>query len=212
MYACHKLQLLAPKNWQCEARFHPNFEGEHPGGSQGSPNILPVPRTSREDLRLDSYLEYSPTTKFVEYNCVAGSFLHQDQNCRHCSSVVKVTDSKQACHEFEPSTAEDPPCREKMLFKYVESSNILPLVWCGSKKKGCQVRCRPRHLTMVQVYEILSRVSEGILTSHCSTIGGVLATDLVISDHGQVTRTAPEVVPHSLTNTPMGGRFSSQQI
>ncbi|GFS84382.1 hypothetical protein TNCV_4605892 [Trichonephila clavipes] len=28
-----------------------------------------------------------------------------------CTLVVKVTDSWMACHEFEPCTAEDPPCR-----------------------------------------------------------------------------------------------------
>ncbi|GFV05513.1 hypothetical protein TNCV_227241 [Trichonephila clavipes] len=30
----------------------------------------------------------------------------------------------------------------------VESSNVLPLVWCGGE--GCQLRCHSRHLTMVQ--------------------------------------------------------------
>ncbi|GFX17151.1 hypothetical protein TNCV_4266771 [Trichonephila clavipes] len=30
----------------------------------------------------------------------------------HGSLVVKVADSCPACHEFEPSTAEDPSCRE----------------------------------------------------------------------------------------------------
>ncbi|GFU63524.1 hypothetical protein TNCV_1000751 [Trichonephila clavipes] len=47
----------------------------------------------------------------------------------HGSLVVKVSDSWQACHEFEPSTAEDPPCRGVMHVKCVESSNVLPLVW-----------------------------------------------------------------------------------
>ncbi|GFU76751.1 hypothetical protein TNCV_2391461 [Trichonephila clavipes] len=32
------------------ARFHPNFEGEYPGGGQGPPTSLPLP-TSREDFR-----------------------------------------------------------------------------------------------------------------------------------------------------------------
>ncbi|GFT34049.1 hypothetical protein TNCV_4384961 [Trichonephila clavipes] len=31
---------------------------------------------------------------------------------RHGSPVVKVTDSQLACHEFDPSTTEDPPCKE----------------------------------------------------------------------------------------------------
>ncbi|GFV57273.1 hypothetical protein TNCV_2822901 [Trichonephila clavipes] len=34
--------------------------------------------------------------------------------------------------EFEPSTTEDPPCREAMHVKSVERSNFLQLVWCGN--------------------------------------------------------------------------------
>ncbi|GFX98183.1 hypothetical protein TNCV_4908261 [Trichonephila clavipes] len=40
------------------ARFHPNFEGEHPGGGQRPPIPLPLPPTSQEDLRFNRYLEY----------------------------------------------------------------------------------------------------------------------------------------------------------
>ncbi|GFU73807.1 hypothetical protein TNCV_554351 [Trichonephila clavipes] len=40
--------------------------------------------------------------------------------------------SWQAYHEFEPSTTTDPLCRGAMHVKSVESSNVLPLVWCGS--------------------------------------------------------------------------------
>ncbi|GFW83055.1 uncharacterized protein TNCV_4604821 [Trichonephila clavipes] len=50
--------------------------------------------------------------------------------------VAKVTDSWTACHEFDPSAAEDPPCREAMHVKSVESSNVLPLVWCGAVEFG----------------------------------------------------------------------------
>ncbi|GFU24181.1 hypothetical protein TNCV_2007641 [Trichonephila clavipes] len=39
------------------------------------------------------------------------------------SLVIKVTDSWQACHEFEPSAAKDSSCR-----KSVESSNVFSLV------------------------------------------------------------------------------------
>ncbi|GFU25958.1 hypothetical protein TNCV_5104551 [Trichonephila clavipes] len=49
-----------------------------------------------------------------------------------CGSLVaKVTDSWLACHEFEFSTTEDPPCRGAMHVKSVESSNALP--WFGLK-------------------------------------------------------------------------------
>ncbi|GFX47205.1 hypothetical protein TNCV_2747811 [Trichonephila clavipes] len=40
------------------ARFHPNFEEEHPVGVQGPPTCLTLPPSSREDLRIDGYLEY----------------------------------------------------------------------------------------------------------------------------------------------------------
>ncbi|GFW72655.1 hypothetical protein TNCV_3798831 [Trichonephila clavipes] len=43
---------------------------------------------------------------------------------------------------------------------------------------------------------------------------GLLATDHVILNHGQVTWTTPELAPHSPNyhTTPTGGRFSSRQI
>ncbi|GFW30481.1 hypothetical protein TNCV_454191 [Trichonephila clavipes] len=41
-----------------------------------------------------------------------------------------------------------------MHVKPVKSSNVLPLMWCGSWKRGCQLRCRPRHLISVQNYEV----------------------------------------------------------
>ncbi|GFT26558.1 hypothetical protein TNCV_3604011 [Trichonephila clavipes] len=40
--------------------------------------------------------------------------------------------SWEAGHEFETSTTKDPPYRAAMHVQSVESSNILPLVWCGS--------------------------------------------------------------------------------
>ncbi|GFT27338.1 hypothetical protein TNCV_3425651 [Trichonephila clavipes] len=34
------------------------------------------------------------------------------------------------------STTEDPPRRGAMHFKSVESSNVLPSIWCGSLERG----------------------------------------------------------------------------
>ncbi|GFW30178.1 hypothetical protein TNCV_1054891 [Trichonephila clavipes] len=53
-----------------------------------------------------------------------------------------------------------------------------------------------------------------ILTSHCSATRGLLATDQVILNYGQVTWTTPELAPPSPNyhTTPTGGRFSSRQI
>ncbi|GFW95482.1 uncharacterized protein TNCV_1721841 [Trichonephila clavipes] len=62
------------------------------------------------------------------------------------SLVVKVTDSWSDCHEFEPSTAEDPPCRGAMHVKPVESSNVLPLEGVPAQVSSLS--------TMVQNYEV----------------------------------------------------------
>ncbi|GFW90047.1 hypothetical protein TNCV_3484991 [Trichonephila clavipes] len=43
--------------------------------------------------------------------------------------VVKEFDCGWPCHEFEPSTTKDPPCRGIMQVKSVKSSNVLPVVW-----------------------------------------------------------------------------------
>ncbi|GFS51255.1 uncharacterized protein TNCV_3533301 [Trichonephila clavipes] len=55
-----------------------------------------------------------------------------------------------------------------------------------------QFRCRPCLLIEAQIYE----------ASHCSATRGLLATDDVILNHGQVTWTTPELAPPLLTTTP----------
>ncbi|GFV92313.1 uncharacterized protein TNCV_3949231 [Trichonephila clavipes] len=45
------------------------------------------------------------------------------------SQVAKVSDHDWPCHEFEPSTTKESPCRGVIHVKFVESSNVLPLVW-----------------------------------------------------------------------------------
>ncbi|GFV49906.1 hypothetical protein TNCV_1391881 [Trichonephila clavipes] len=52
----------------------------------------------------------------------------------HGSQVVKVLDCGWPRHEFEPSTAKDPPCSGAMHIKSVDSSNVLLLVLCGSEE------------------------------------------------------------------------------
>ncbi|GFX63878.1 hypothetical protein TNCV_4345931 [Trichonephila clavipes] len=39
----------------------------------------------------------------------------------HATQPVKVSDRGLPCHEFEPSTTKDPPCRAAMHVKSVES-------------------------------------------------------------------------------------------
>ncbi|GFT09323.1 hypothetical protein TNCV_5062071 [Trichonephila clavipes] len=58
------------------------------------------------------------------------------QTSTHCSDrvipVVKVTDSWPACHEFEPNTTEDPPCRGDRGSLNVSKLKRPPVVWFGS--------------------------------------------------------------------------------
>ncbi|GFV74628.1 hypothetical protein TNCV_5130701 [Trichonephila clavipes] len=51
------------------------------------------------------------------------------------SRVIKVTDSWSACHEFELSTTEDPPCRGPMHVKSVDVQTSSR--WC-SVERECQ--------------------------------------------------------------------------
>ncbi|GFV47242.1 hypothetical protein TNCV_4828981 [Trichonephila clavipes] len=70
------------------------------------------------------------------------------------STVVKVTDSWQACHESEGSTTENPPCRGVMHVESAEAQTSSS--WCGvevRRGKG-HLRCRPRPLNIVQNYKV----------------------------------------------------------
>ncbi|GFT97892.1 hypothetical protein TNCV_2167911 [Trichonephila clavipes] len=50
-------------------------------------------------------------------------------NYRHSRLVVKVSNCGLPCHEFEPSTTKDPPCREAMqlLWMSLRSAAIVPI-------------------------------------------------------------------------------------
>ncbi|GFX61357.1 uncharacterized protein TNCV_4894011 [Trichonephila clavipes] len=75
------------------------------------------------------------------------------QYCGRGSLVVKVTDSWNACHDFEPCTTEDPPCRGG---RYMLNMSRLkrPLFGVEFRRGGCQLSCRHRHLIMAQNYEV----------------------------------------------------------
>ncbi|GFT51213.1 hypothetical protein TNCV_5036481 [Trichonephila clavipes] len=105
------------------------------------------------------------------------------------SLVVKVTDSWPPCHEFDPRTAKDPPCRGAM-----------------------HVNCRELKLPLVGVvwylgYGVPTQVSASSLdyVSKLRATRGLLATDLVTLNYGQVTRTTPELPPPS-SNYHINGR------
>ncbi|GFX95614.1 uncharacterized protein TNCV_4826281 [Trichonephila clavipes] len=54
---------------------------------------------------------------FIDNNKIESSIIPNGRS----SQVVKVSDSRLACHDFEPSTTKDPPCREVMHFKSAEA-------------------------------------------------------------------------------------------
>ncbi|GFW40316.1 transposon Ty3-I Gag-Pol polyprotein [Trichonephila clavipes] len=74
--------------------------------------------------------------------------------CGRGSLVDKVTNLWPASQKFEPSTAEDPSYSGGVVHvKYVETQTSS--CWCDVevRRRGGQLRCRPRHLSMVQNYE-----------------------------------------------------------
>ncbi|GFU99496.1 hypothetical protein TNCV_4763571 [Trichonephila clavipes] len=50
----------------------------------------------------------------------------------HGRRVVKVSNRGWPCPEFKPSTTKDSPCSCAMHVKFVESSDVFPLMWCGT--------------------------------------------------------------------------------
>ncbi|GBN30770.1 hypothetical protein AVEN_158639-1 [Araneus ventricosus] len=59
----------------------------------------------------------------------------------------------------KPDSTEDPSCIGIAVCEIIfRGPNILPLVWCGSLKWGRQLKCRPRHLTDVQNYEVRLKI------------------------------------------------------
>ncbi|GFU77571.1 hypothetical protein TNCV_3499431 [Trichonephila clavipes] len=90
--------------------------------SEWGPNQSPSGSLFRNESPVSSIV-----VTYVETHVAWGPYIIDTEG--RGSFVVKVTDSWLACHEFEPSTTEDPPCRGAMYVKSVDSSNVLPLVW-----------------------------------------------------------------------------------
>ncbi|GFV71102.1 hypothetical protein TNCV_698931 [Trichonephila clavipes] len=68
--------------------------------------------------------------------------------------VVKAMDSSSVRHEFQPSTSEDPPCRGGRCTLNTSRLKRPPVAVVWKSREECQLRCRPRHLTMVQNTEV----------------------------------------------------------
>ncbi|GFW84925.1 hypothetical protein TNCV_682131 [Trichonephila clavipes] len=74
---------------------------------------------------------------------------------------------------------------------------------------------RLKVLELADIVGFLKNAIHRILSENQDmTARGLLATDHVILNHGQVTWTTPELAPPSpnYRTTPTGGRFSSRQI
>ncbi|GFY33044.1 uncharacterized protein TNCV_2229951 [Trichonephila clavipes] len=81
---------------------------------------------------------------------------------------------------------------------YVENRGVATAVSAVSIIRGPQANGAPTCVTTVSLIDLIDL----ILTSHCSATRGLLATDHVILNHGQVTWTTPELAPPLLTTTP----------
>ncbi|GBN87709.1 hypothetical protein AVEN_131809-1 [Araneus ventricosus] len=59
-----------------------------------------------------------------------------------------------------PDSTEDPPCMGPVARQIVRSGQTSSR-WCGVEvwRGGCQLRCRPRHLTAVQNYEVRPKIA-----------------------------------------------------
>ncbi|GFT41769.1 hypothetical protein TNCV_4708241 [Trichonephila clavipes] len=94
-----------------------------------------------EDAHLRAYHSCFATSNLLcsqQRNAIGCEWLKYANQKQHASVKHDFVPSGQgigswqACHDFEPSTTKDPPCREAMHVKSVKSSNVLPLMWCGS--------------------------------------------------------------------------------
>ncbi|GBL85469.1 hypothetical protein AVEN_34643-1 [Araneus ventricosus] len=60
----------------------------------------------------------------------------------------------------KPDSTEYPPRMGPLAGQIIRRGpNDLPLQWCGSLERGCQLRFRPRHLTVVQNYEVHPKIA-----------------------------------------------------
>ncbi|GFT95423.1 hypothetical protein TNCV_3326861 [Trichonephila clavipes] len=74
------------------------------------------------------------------------------KRCR-CCLVVKVTNSWLVCHEYKPGATEGLLCRGSRSALKLARLNRSPL-GVHSLERRCQLKCRSRHFTMAQNYEV----------------------------------------------------------
>ncbi|GFU87931.1 hypothetical protein TNCV_1335011 [Trichonephila clavipes] len=126
-----------------------------------------------------------------------------EKTCFHCVTTTTTTTNKQKFVKEEKGFKTDqklvrPRHRQpgghgcKLVARQVEGSNLVPL-----KTRRLE---RLMHIKSAMAFKMATR--------------GLLMTDLVILNHGQVTRTTPEMAPPSPNfHTPLTeGRFSSRHF
>ncbi|GBN36750.1 hypothetical protein AVEN_29507-1 [Araneus ventricosus] len=59
-----------------------------------------------------------------------------------------------------PDSTEDPPCMGPAARQIIRSGQTSSR-WCGVEawRRGCQLRCRPRHLSAFQNYEVRPKIA-----------------------------------------------------
>ncbi|GFY25602.1 hypothetical protein TNCV_2487221 [Trichonephila clavipes] len=94
--------------------------------------ILALSRDEFRGPRPDLVRQVALVTTTIAFTIACSHLQSTDRVRGHGRRVVKVLYRDCPCHELEPSTTKDPPCRGAMHIKSVENSNILSSVWCSS--------------------------------------------------------------------------------
>ncbi|GFW16004.1 hypothetical protein TNCV_4432771 [Trichonephila clavipes] len=112
--------------------------------------MVPNPRAMNRDRPVDQMRPKKLFGNQFSQNSLIADFYISGRS----SLVVKVTDLWVAYHEMEPSTTEDPLYRRVMPVKSVEAQTSSLCRGVYVRRDSCQLRCHPRHLTMVQNAEV----------------------------------------------------------
>ncbi|GFW64786.1 uncharacterized protein TNCV_4450881 [Trichonephila clavipes] len=112
---------------------------------------------------------------------------------------VKRADSRPPFHNFLQRTKASQSLQAMVA---CDQGNVLALPWCREFELGiAEEKFIPSALQRGRCMENRSRLKRVPLVWYTTT-RGLLATDYVILNHGQVTWTTPELAPPLLTTTP----------
>ncbi|GFX73925.1 uncharacterized protein TNCV_397361 [Trichonephila clavipes] len=81
-------------------------EEENPGGGQGPPTSVPLPPTTREDLRLDGYLEYPHAAKALciyKHPCLLRDSIPVP-TAPQSASLTTLPDGRRSCKKSKSKT------------------------------------------------------------------------------------------------------------